>query len=147
MGTTKEYYLSQCYVLWERSLTVELSSFLIQGRVLNENGIIEILSNVPFQIFRMNMSIQRHHIRKHMVLRQLCGNLTASINSSRLPSKRAGELKSTMPVNTIQGEIQDTPPSKGSNTKISDSWRDYIKIADEYAAYREKFICMLKPIK
>lgn len=60
----------KCLLWFETNLS------LTHHRLLSASGIVEVIPNVLFQVLPTKVFYQRLHIAKHMLLGQLCQNLT-----------------------------------------------------------------------
>lgn len=58
-----------------------------------------------------------------------------------------GHFMSSIAINISQSNNENTSSSKGARIQVPDDWRSSINISDGYAANRDDFIGILKPLE
>lgn len=120
---------------------------LIQRHFLPANEIMKVMRYIPFHILLTNIPGQLIHILIHMIIGNLCNNLTIIVDRVQLHPASAEELTSLRAVSIVQSYNENVFSPKGTKMRASHDCFDSINMPDDNASYHHGFILMLEPFK
>lgn len=80
------------------------------------NGIMEVLPTKLFHMFLPKPSNGHLHVPKHMIVEQLCNNLTTIVDLVQLRSTSIEDASDTISVSIDQSDNENTSSTKGART-------------------------------
>lgn len=80
----------------------------------------------------MRISNQHVFVPRNKITGQLCTILTTIVDLNQLPLPPTDDLITATVVNTVVRDSKNTPSPEGAISQAPDSWRNTIRIPDNY---------------